>query len=496
LDGVPICVIVTDAERAPYYWNRSALLYAGIANFPEEFSRSLFDFVHGDDRGHLAAEWTTAEHGKCQFKLKFRLRSSDGSYRWHLGRGVPQLNDSQVITGWILSATDIEDQHRALANAEAANRVKDEFLAVVSHELRNPLNAIIGWVHLLRSGLDAAKIQRAVETIERNVNLQVSLIDEILDLSRIVRDKVRLLRRPIDLTGTVQSSLTAMRSAAQSKGIEIEWQNAGRPISVNGDPERLQQIISNLVSNAIKFTPGGGQVTVTLTGDGDEAKLMVSDTGIGIAPEFLPHVFDPFRQAEATTTREQGGLGLGLAISKRLVELHGGAVRAESGGRNRGANFTVTLPLLSADVQVRHDSGHQANLGARSLNGLRILIVDDDPDTREILSEILASHGAEVVVASSAHGAMAEIAESAPDVLVSDIAMPGEDGLSLMRRLGQYAASRDHRIITIAVTGLSAPQHRRLALEAGFEACLNKPLEPARLVDYIVTATSRSATPN
>jgi CheY-like chemotaxis protein/two-component sensor histidine kinase len=367
---------------------------------------------------------------------------------------------------------------------------------VVSHELRNPLNAIIGWVHLLRSGLDESKIQRAVETIERNVNLQVSLIDEMLDLSRIVRDKVRLLRRPVDLASSVQSSLTAMRPAAESKGIEIEWKNDDKQVLVSGDPERLQQIISNLVSNAIKFRPPGGRASIMLVADGHEARLSVTDTGIGISPEFLPHVFDPFRQAEATTTRQQGGLGLGLAISKSLVELHGGTIRAESGGRNQGARFTMILPLLPANVRLDPDSPCTADLGARSLNGVRIPLVDDDPDTREILSEILAAHGAEVSVASSARDAMAEIDESAPDVLVSDIAMPGEDGLSLVRRLSQYAASRDHRVIRIAVTGLSAPQHRRLALEAGFEACLNKPLEPARLVEYIVNATSRVSRPN
>jgi len=497
LDAVPICVVVTDSARRPFYWNQSALRYTGVTSDRLNQAGQLLESLHPDDVGHLTAEWTTAEHGRRPYELKFRMRRSDGNHRWHLGRGVPLLDESDTITGWILTATDIEDQHQALANAEAANRIKDEFLAVVSHELRNPLNAIIGWVHLLRSGgLDEIKTRRAVETIERNVNLQVSLIDEILDLSRIVRNKVRLVCRPIDLVSSVQSTLTALRPAAEAKGLQIEWQSAEPPVFVSGDPERLQQVISNLVSNAIKFTSRDGRVTIALTHDQREARLTVSDTGIGISAEFLPHVFDAFRQAEGTTTRQHGGLGLGLAISRRLVELHGGEVHAESGGPNQGASFTVTLPLLPPEVGIHPEGPRRARLEPKSLSGLKILIVDDDPDTLEILSEILAGQGAEVAVASSARDAMAEIAQSAPDVLVSDIAMPGEDGLSLVRRLSQHVASRHHRIVTIAVTGLSAPQHRQLALEAGFEACMNKPLEPARLIDYIVNATNRAVSPN
>jgi PAS domain S-box-containing protein len=494
LDAVPLCVVVTDSERRPFYWNQSALRYTGIP--AEQFNQAggLLESVHPADSGHLSAEWTTAQHDQRAFELKFRIRRSDGCFRWHLGRGVPQIDEHQAITGWILTATDIEDQHQALAEAQTANRIKDEFLAVVSHELRNPLNAIIGWVHLLRGGdLDDKKTRRAVETIERNVNLQASLIDEILDLSRIARNKVRLVSRPIDLVSSVQSSLTALGPAAASKGLRLDWQSSDSPVFVNGDPERLQQVISNLVSNAIKFTPNDGRVTIALTHDQHEARLTVCDTGIGISPEFLPHLFEAFRQAESTTTRQHGGLGLGLAISKRLIELHGGQVHAESGGPNQGASFTVTLPLLQPEVAVHFGDTSRTDFEPKSLSGLRILIVDDDPDSREIVSEILVSRGAEVAVASSTQDAMAEIAQSAPDVLVSDIAMPGEDGLSLVRWLSQRAASRERRIVTIAVTGLSAPQHRRLALEAGFEACLNKPLEPARLIDYIINATNRSA---
>jgi PAS domain S-box-containing protein len=495
LDAVPICVVVTDSKRRPVYWNQSILSYTGATAEHLKLDGAPFGSLHPDDSGHLPAEWTTAEYGRSPFEVKFRIRRSDRSYRWHLGRGVPQLDENHAIVGWILTATDIDDQHQALAKAEAANRIKDEFLAVVSHELRNPLNAIIGWVHLLRSGgLDETKTRRAIETIEHNVNLQVSLINEILDLSRIVRNQVRLVFRPTDLISSVQSLLTALRPVAEGKGLQLVWQSADMPVFVSADPERLQQIISNLVSNAIKFTPRGGRVRIALTHDEHEARLAVSDTGIGIDPEFLPHVFDAFRQAESTTTRQYGGLGLGLAISRRLVELHGGKVHAESGGPGQGATFTVTLPLLSPEVDIHLEGIRKQHFEAKSLNGLKILIVDDDPDTREIFSEILAYHGAEVAAVPSVRDAMAEMARTVPDVLVSDIAMPDEDGFSLVRQLKQYVESQAHQVITIAVTGLSGPQHQRLALEMGFEACMSKPLDPAVLIDYIVKATSRSAT--
>ncbi|MBV8454220.1 MAG: response regulator [Deltaproteobacteria bacterium] len=495
LDAVPICVFVSDSKRRPVYWNQSALSYTGATAEQLKPEGALFGFLHPDDSGDLPAEWAAAEHAKRPFEVKFRIRRSDGTYRWHLGRGVPQLDENHAIVGWILTATDIEDQHQALANSEAANRIKDEFLAVVSHELRNPLNAIIGWVHLLRSGgLDEAKTQRAIETIENNVNLQVSLIDGILDLSRIVRNKVRLVFRPTDLVSSMQSLLTAVRPAAEHKGLQLVWQSADMPVFVSADPERLQQVISNLVSNAIKFTPKGGRVGIALTHDEHEARLTVSDNGIGIDPEFLPYVFEAFRQADGTSTRQYGGLGLGLAISKRLVELHRGKVQAESGGPGQGATFTVILPLLSSGAVIHPEEIREQHIEAKSLNGLKILIVDDDPDTREIFGEILAYHGAKVAAVPSVRDAMTEIARMAPDVLVSDIAMPGEDGFSLARQLKQYAESQARRVITIAVTGLSGPQHQRHALEMGFEACMNKPLDPAVLIDYIVKATSHSAT--
>jgi CheY-like chemotaxis protein len=396
------------------------------------------------------------------------------------------------VIEWILTATDIDVESQALAQAEAANRIKDEFLATVSHELRNPLNAIIGWVHLLRGGgLDSDKEKRALETIERNVQLQVALIDEILDLSRITRNKIHLAFRSIDLGSTVESTLTAMRPAAEAKKVAIEWARPPAPVTVSGDPERMQQVISNLVSNAVKFTPAGGRVTIRLEREGREAKLTVSDTGIGISAEFLPFVFDPFKQADSSTTRQHAGLGLGLAITKKLVELHGGGVTAQSDGNGKGASFSISLPLL-ADAHAAADTDLRATeTRPLALTGVSVLIVDDDADSREILAEILGGFGAQVSTAGSSREALAAVARSAPDVLISDIAMPGEDGFALVRALSRHVAARNQQILPIALTGLSGAQHRQQALDAGFAMCMNKPLDPIHLVDYIASRAQR-----
>lgn len=488
MDAAPLCVILADSEGRPVYWNRGALDYTGITPNREDARAAMLDAIHPDERGSFADEWDAAIGRKRSFELKFRIRRGiDGSYRWHLGRGIPHTDESGRALEWILTATDIDAESQALAQAEAANRIKDEFLATVSHELRNPLNAIIGWVHLLRGELDPAKQRRALETIERNVQLQVALIDEILDLSRITRNKVHLAFRSIDLGATVESSLTAIRPTAEAGKVTLEWRRPQAPVPIKGDPERMQQIISNLVSNAVKFTPRGGRVTIALTAEDGRANLRVSDTGIGISAEFLPFVFDPFRQADSGTTRQHSGLGLGLAITKKLLELHAGAITAESAGPGQGSKFSISLPLLENEEAATDIVSHTTESRPRALTGISILIVDDDADSREILAEILGGYGAQASTAGSSQEALAQVARSAPDVLISDIAMPGEDGFALVRALSRHMAARNHRILPIALTGLSGPQHRQQALEAGFALCMNKPLDPIKLVDYIAS---------
>jgi signal transduction histidine kinase len=382
--------LVTDSQGHAVYWNERALTYTGIALDGMTSRFALLDSVHSTDREHLD--------------------------RWRLGRGIPQRDDTEAVTGWILTATDIEVENQALLQAEGANRIKDEFLATVSHELRNPLNAIVGWVNLLQSGsLDAAGSKRALETIERNVHLQVSLIDEILDLSRIAKGKVHLTLRQINLIPLVESALDVIRPRAEAKNLQVEWQWNGPPLRVNGDSERLQQVISNLMSNAVKFTPAGGRVRVSLEPGVREVTLTVSDTGKGIATEFLPFVFDMFRQADSSTTRGHDGLGLGLAIARKLVELHRGRIRAESEGVDKGATFSVTLPLQTVQARPEQQGGSEISTAqAGTLEGSRILVVEDHSDSREALAELLRRLGAVTVTAESAQEALTAIGRQVP----------------------------------------------------------------------------------
>ncbi len=493
MDAMPLCVIVTDRQRRPVYWNESSLSYIGAVPEGANSAHALLDAVHPQDRDELMRRWDTATTERHRFELKFRIRGRDGLFRSHLGRGIPQRDDQGAVIGWILTATDIEAENQALLRAETANRVKDEFLATVSHELRNPLNAIVGWVHLLRVGnLDADQSRHALQTIERNVHLQVSLIDEILDLSRIARGKIQLSYRLVDLVSLINSALDVIRPAAEAKELCVEWNWEGPSLRIMGDPERLQQVISNLLSNAVKFTPPGGVIRVGLERSYRHAVMTVQDTGKGIRPEFLPFIFETFRQADNTTTRQDYGLGLGLSIARKLVELHGGHIMAESEGVDRGATFSVTLPIdpLTGKTEQKAEAPLS---GEHALEGVRVLIIEDHSDSRDAVAELLKGLGAVPLTADSVHQAIKLMTErESPDVVISDLAMPGEDGFALIRWLHAHPPRRAGRILTIALTGLSDPKHSKRALEEGFDTCMVKPLEVGRLVEYISTSIAHS----
>ena len=374
--------------------------------------------------------------------------------------------------------------------AEEANHAKDLFLSTLSHELRTPLNAILGWTRMLRGGtLPEAKRERALETIDRNARAQVALIEDILDVSRIATGKLRLNVVPIDIAQAVDGALDTVRPASEAKGVELSAKIEDDIGTVQGDATRLQQVIWNLVSNAVKFTPRGGRVDVHV-GRGDGAvEVVVRDSGEGIDPSFLPHVFEVFRQADASSTRRHGGLGLGLAIVRHLVELHGGTIHADSEGRGKGATFTVLLP-----VAVPRANG--ASVTARAvvarpsvalecpaeLMGTRILVVDDEPDARELIESVLVHCRAHVFTASSAADALAEIRRNPPDLLVSDIGMPGEDGYALIRSVRSLSAMQGGRLAAIALTAFARPEDRARVLEAGFDDHVAKPVEPQTLV--------------
>jgi PAS domain S-box-containing protein len=485
MDALPQCVWVARPDLTFYYWNMRAVDYIGIPVSVAVAPERLFEFVHPDDLPALKSEWEqcTAEQRPAEVQVRLR-RHSDGVYRWFLMRGVPQCDESGKLTGWIVAATDIDTEHQALKEAEAASRMKEEFLATVSHELRNPLNAIVGWLHLLRSGnLDVAKSSKALETIERNVNLQTALIDDILDLSRIIQGKINLTFRTVKMGAVVEAALAAVRPTADAKGIALESEILVAGDEISGDADRLQQIVWNLLSNAIKFTPRGGRVWVQMQQRDGHLTLTVSDTGRGISTEFLPRVFDRFSQAESGSTRSHGGLGLGLAIVRQLVELHGGTVEARSDGADSGATFSVSLPSkYSKPTTAGADKDHIAPR-PRRLEGVSILVVDDEPDSREVLAEILRTFGARTRTAASAEDALAEIAHETPRVLVSDIGMPSVDGYELIRRVRERIPANE--MVAIALTGLGSVHDREQTLAGGFQRCMVKPLAPEQLVEAI-----------
>jgi PAS domain S-box-containing protein len=374
------------------------------------------------------------------------------------------------------------EQH-ARAEAEAANRGKDDFLAVLSHELRTPLQAMLGWLRLMRAGrLDAAATAKALETIERNTLTQTKLIGDLLDVSGILAGKLRVEPRVMDLTAVAEAAVQSVRAAALGKTITLSSSLDPGPMLLDGDPDRIDQVLTNLLSNAVKFTPGGGTIEVRLRRDGDAARLTIADSGIGIAPEILPHVFDRFRQADSSTTRTHGGLGLGLALVRYLVEAHGGSVRADSGGAGRGATFVVELPLRASGPTTR-STGQR--LPTPVLTGARVLVVEDDADTRDFLGFVLESAGVKLALAATAAEALERLTAETFDLVVSDLSMPDADGYTLIRRLRELDAAAGARRPAVALTAHAGPDDRRRALEAGFDAYLVKPVDAKDLAGVV-----------
>ncbi len=381
-----------------------------------------------------------------------------------------------------------EAEARARAAAEGANLAKDDFLSTLSHELRTPLTSILGWANILRTRhMEPAATARAVATIERNARAQVQLVEDILDVSRIVAGKLRIYVRRVEPVAIVRAAIEVVRPAAEARRILVTAALDAAVGTIVADPERLQQIALNLLTNAVKFSPAGGVVRVSLEAHGDGVRLEVVDHGEGIDPQFLRHVFERFRQGDASQTRPHGGLGLGLAISRHLVELHHGTLTAASAGPGLGATFTVTLPRappgFAAPDSTR--SGDPVTPVPSRLDGVLVVVVEDKPDTRELLAEILERNGASVTLASSAREGLAAVERVHPHVLVTDIGMPGEDGYALLRRVRALPGERERRVAALALTAYAGPEAERRAELAGFQAHLAKPVLPGRLVDEV-----------
>jgi len=386
----------------------------------------------------------------------------------------------------------------ARKESEEANRLKDEFLATVSHELRTPLTAIVGWATLLRSGdLDATAAARAAEIIYRNAHSQTQLISDLLDVARIISNKLLLTLTSVDLPSVIQLTLEAVTPEAESKGVRIESTIEPEFPAISGDADRLQQIIWNLLSNAIKFTPAGGTVHVRLRRVVSEAEISITDSGIGIDPQFLPHVFDRFRQANSATTRAHGGLGLGLSIVRELVELHEGSAQVHSEGHGKGATFIIRLPIAGpkSTSEKTHSAGISdklAGLGSQtSLDGLKILVVDDEQDTRDFVRAVLEKCGSEVTTASSAAEALGAFEAQHPDFLISDVGMPGEDGYWLIGRVRALRADQGGQIPALALTAYARTADRLRVLRSGFQIHLPKPVEPTELIVAVASLAGR-----
>jgi len=422
---------------------------------------------------------------------------------------IAPLIDGERVIGTITVIEDVTErvdredelvnllgrEKAARAEAEAANRAKDEFLATVSHELRTPLHSISGWVQILSTGkLDEEASAHAFQAIQRAAKAQTRLIEDILDASRIITGKLHLEIRPVDLATIVQEALDTVRPVAAVKAIEITAEFDPRGGLVSGDSARLQQVVWNLLSNAIKFTPRGGRVSVSLECEGSHVELRVVDTGQGINPAFLPFVYDRFRQANNTSARKHGGLGLGLAIVRHLVEMHGGTVLADSQGEGHGSTFSVRLPLMIAKRadEAERDAQNESQDIPR-LNGVRVLIVDDERDAREMLCVMLEQRGVEARMAGTASEAFKMLQAWKPDVLVSDVGMPGEDGYALIAKVRALAPELGGRVPAVALTGYAGPEDSQRLTSAGYNICVAKPVEFAELVRTVASLTGHSA---
>jgi PAS domain S-box-containing protein len=505
--------VIADGKIA--FVNKAAVKMFGAGRVEDMLGRSPVDFISPRSRagaqarmnrlleegGSVAAVY---EDWLCMDGSTIPVESLAAAASWHGGRGV------QIILRDISERKRAEDEKsRLLASeraarsaAEHANRMKDEFLATLSHELRTPLNAIVGWSQLLKAGYDEKDLEQGLATIERNARLQTRLIEDLLDMSRIISGKLRLDIQRVMPSKIIEAATESIRPAAQAKGINLEQildPNAG---PVAADPGRFQQIVWNLLSNAIKFTPKGGRIQVQLARVNSHVELSVADNGQGIAPQFMPYLFDRFRQADPSTTRRHGGLGIGLAITKQLVDLHGGEISAHSDGEGHGASFRVTLPLyvLRGDLDkgdgefTRTTTAIDAITSSRMrLEGLKILVVDDEQDARDLIKRMLEGCNASVITAGSAAEAMPILQSQKPDVLVSDIGMPEIDGYEFVKQVRSMPPEEGGKTPAIALTAFARSEDRTRALMAGYQVHVSKPVEASELLATVASVAGRTA---
>lgn len=503
-ESIPQLVWTADAHGNSDYFNSNWCEYTGLT-VEQSVGYGWLTVLHPDDVESTGQVWSNAFSNGILYETEYRFqRAADGCYRWHLGRGLPLKDQEGNVVKWFGTCTDIHEQKQILeerahlleleqiarAKAETANRIKDEFLAVLSHELRTPLNAILGWSKLLQTrSFDQAKRSQALATIERNAKLQVQLIEDLLDTSRILQGKLTLEITNVNLASTILSALDTMRLALETKSIQVNTILEPNLGIILGDSTRLQQVVWNLLANAIKFTPKKGKIAIELRQVDGFAEIIVSDTGKGIHPEFLPYAFNYFQQADSSSVRKFGGLGLGLAIVRHIVEMHGGIVKAESPGEDQGATFTVSLPLRQDEsLSMAEPANFPTDLGLNSLllAGIKVLIVEDDADSRDFVVFVLEQEGAEAIAVSSAFEALQVLTQTQPDVLVSDISMPDMDGYMLISQVRTLTPEAGGKIPAIALTAYARDDDQQQALAAGYQMHLSKPVNTEKLIAAIV----------
>ncbi|MEO5721119.1 MAG: ATP-binding protein, partial [Chthoniobacterales bacterium] len=493
-DNIPQIVWVTRPDGTHEYYNQNWYEFTGLTpeNSDEEGWNRLF---HPDDLASANAAWAEALRSGNPYDIEFRLkRASDGAYRWFVGRASPHRNAAGEIVNWFGTCTDIHEQKLAQEALRDSNdhmkqesRRKDEFLGMVSHELRTPLNAVFGWTRLMQENLlNEEERTEAINSIMRNTEAQARLIEDVLDITRIVNQKLSLKRVVLNVADLVRDAIEAVQPSAELQGLSLSSSIEGEDLLVNGDAMRLQQVILNLLTNAVKFTRRGGSVHLRVARERGCAAIEVADTGKGIAADLLPHIFERFRQGDSSSTRHHGGLGLGLTIAHQLVVMHGGQIEVQSEGEGRGSLFTVLLPIValarSAAPPPHSSSLEEDNFPGNSLRGFHVMILDDEASVRDLVALTLAKCGASVTVASSVNDALGLMASLAPDVIISDIAMPGEDGYAFIEKLRGLPCPS---VPVIALTAYASLQDRERALASGFNGHLTKPVDPAALVRAI-----------
>jgi PAS domain S-box-containing protein len=501
-ESLPMKIFTATADGERNYFNQQWIEFTGLS-FDKLKAWAWKDLVHPEDVELVLRGWRQSLATGEPFQAQYRLRRADGIYRWHLSRALAMRDADENILMWIGSSTDIDDQKRTEENlarlfneAESLNRSKDQFLATVSHELRTPMTAILGWTALLAmENLDEATRREGISTIHRSAKAQAQIIDDILDVSRMITGKLRLTIEPVDMKNILRAAVTAIYPAAEAKQQKIRMDFGPDLPRFGGDPARLQQVFWNLFSNAVKFTPVGGSIDVRLYSLNSNVVVEVQDTGSGIRPEFLPYAFDRFAQQEGGTMRRHGGMGIGLSIVKQLVELHGGTIAVRSEGDGCGSTFTISIPVQTTISTEALERRAKVPLGASpvmpdskpetpSIDGLRVLIVDDEPDARRTIAAILEQYGGIVTTAESADEGLALAESETFDVLLSDVAMPEEDGYSLIRRIRSRTDEKS-RIPAVAITAYGRPTEREIALAEGFDEYLKKPVEPLEVISLV-----------